>query len=149
MSHVVDSLGFDSIRAAFLTVGDAFSSNQIMSIIIAVLSFGHYHINSTHDTILGQVMWSVSISALWLQEEESGTDNSAPVKEKAFYSSDEESDSDEDAPKKPVYVMDTDHRLLLRSAKPLLNSRNSAVIMAVVQLYYHCAPKVDTDYSLT
>lgn len=67
-----------------------------------------------------------------------------PVQEKAFYSdSNEDSDSgSEGGPSKPSYVMDPDHRLLLRNAKPLLNSRNSAVVMAVVQLYYHCAPKV-------
>lgn len=41
------------------------------------------------------------------------------------------------------YVMDADHRLLLRTCRPLLNSRNSAVMMAVVQLYYHCAPDAE------
>ena len=48
---------------------------------------------------------------------------------KSFY---EDSDKDEEEQeakekKEPTYVMDTDHRLLLRQAKPLLNSRNSAV----------------------
>ncbi|XP_006812091.1 AP-3 complex subunit beta-2-like [Saccoglossus kowalevskii] len=42
--------------------------------------------------------------------------------------------------KKP-YVMDSDHRLLLRNCKPLLQSRNAAVVMAVAQLYHHIAPK--------
>ena len=37
-------------------------------------------------------------------------------------------------------MLDTDHRLLLRNTKPLLQSRNSAVVMAVSQLYYHAAP---------
>lgn len=55
--------------------------------------------------------------------------------------------------------MDSDHRLLLRCAKPLLQSRNSAVcgyltnsylnlefffskvVMAVAQLYYYVAPQ--------
>lgn len=45
--------------------------------------------------------------------------------------------------KKAPYIMDPDHRLLLRQAKPLLNSRNSAVVMAVAQLYHHCAPKAE------
>lgn len=55
--------------------------------------------------------------------------------------------------------MDSDHRLLLRCTKPLLQSRNSAVryyslnktllhfsrhfkvVMAVAQLYYYVAPR--------
>jgi len=51
---------------------------------------------------------------------------------KAFYeSSDEDSRAAEfgatkRAAKKPA-VMDADHRLLLRNARPLLNSRNAAV----------------------
>jgi hypothetical protein len=50
---------------------------------------------------------------------------------------DEEEDSEEDsdgegkkkkkAPKKKPYVMDSDHRLLLRNCKPLLQSRNASV----------------------
>eukprot|EP00088_Acartia_fossae_P039323 TRINITY_DN4092_c0_g1_i1.p1 TRINITY_DN4092_c0_g1~~TRINITY_DN4092_c0_g1_i1.p1 ORF type:complete len:820 (+),score=172.63 TRINITY_DN4092_c0_g1_i1:46-2460(+) len=37
--------------------------------------------------------------------------------------------------------MDPDHRLLLRSTKPLLQSRNASVVMATSQLYWHLAPK--------
>ncbi|CAN8027190.1 unnamed protein product [Ixodes persulcatus] len=37
--------------------------------------------------------------------------------------------------------IDSDLRLLLRNCKPLLQSRNSAVVMAVAQLYYHLAPR--------
>lgn len=73
--------------------------------------------------------------------------------EKAFYPSDEEDDEEEDeekekkvdpalAKRKP-YVMDPDHRLLLRNTKPLLQSRNAAVVMAVAQLYFHLAPKAE------
>uniref|UniRef100_A0A803TWW4 AP-3 complex subunit beta n=1 Tax=Anolis carolinensis TaxID=28377 RepID=A0A803TWW4_ANOCA len=68
--------------------------------------------------------------------------------EKAFYGSEEE-DSKEDkaeqaslAKRKP-YVMDPDHRLLLRNTKPLLQSRNAAVVMSVAQLYFHLAPKAE------
>uniref|UniRef100_A0AAV2L1A7 AP-3 complex subunit beta n=1 Tax=Knipowitschia caucasica TaxID=637954 RepID=A0AAV2L1A7_KNICA len=73
---------------------------------------------------------------------------------KTFYPSDEEEDEDEDekekeekkaeamAKRKP-YVMDPDHRLLLRNTKPLLQSRNAAVVMAVAQLYFHLAPKAE------
>ena len=39
--------------------------------------------------------------------------------------------------------MDPDHRILLKSAKPLLQSRNAAVVMATAQLYYHCAPRAE------
>uniref|UniRef100_A0A672J9K3 AP-3 complex subunit beta n=1 Tax=Salarias fasciatus TaxID=181472 RepID=A0A672J9K3_SALFA len=48
----------------------------------------------------------------------------------------------EEKEKKP-YVMDPDHRLLLRNTKPLLQSRNAAVVMAVAQLYFHLAPKAE------
>uniref|UniRef100_A0A6Q2XD81 AP-3 complex subunit beta n=1 Tax=Esox lucius TaxID=8010 RepID=A0A6Q2XD81_ESOLU len=51
-------------------------------------------------------------------------------------------DKDEKDKKKP-YVMDPDHRLLLRNTKPLLQSRNAAVVMAVAQLYFHLAPKAE------
>ncbi|CAN9504350.1 unnamed protein product [Ophioblennius macclurei] len=59
--------------------------------------------------------------------------------EKAFYDSDSE---EKKGPKesKP-YIMDPDHRLLLRNTKPLLQSRNTAVVMSVAQLYWHLAPK--------
>lgn len=58
------------------------------------------------------------------------------MKEEAFYpeseseeSSSEESENDDKKKKKKkaAYSMDSDHRLLLKNAKPLLQSRNSAV----------------------
>ncbi|CAL8277106.1 unnamed protein product [Merluccius merluccius] len=58
--------------------------------------------------------------------------------EKAFYDSDSE-EKKEEVEVKP-YMMDPDHRLLLRNTKPLLQSRNTAVVMAVAQLYWHLAP---------
>ncbi|OQR76388.1 AP-3 complex subunit beta-2-like [Tropilaelaps mercedesae] len=39
--------------------------------------------------------------------------------------------------------IDPDLRLLLRNCQPLLQSRNSAVVMAVCQLYYHLAPSAE------
>uniref|UniRef100_A0A665VJB1 AP-3 complex subunit beta n=1 Tax=Echeneis naucrates TaxID=173247 RepID=A0A665VJB1_ECHNA len=57
--------------------------------------------------------------------------------EKAFYA-----EAMAMAKRKP-YVMDPDHRLLLRNTKPLLQSRNAAVVMAVAQLYFHLAPKAE------
>lgn len=52
--------------------------------------------------------------------------------EKAFYGSEEEDTKDPKAEaaslaKRKPYVMDPDHRLLLRNTKPLLQSRNAAV----------------------
>jgi AP-3 complex subunit beta len=41
--------------------------------------------------------------------------------------------------------MDPDHRLLLKVTKPLLQSRNSAVVMAVAQLYYYIAPRSEVQ----
>uniref|UniRef100_A0A8C4ISH7 AP-3 complex subunit beta C-terminal domain-containing protein n=1 Tax=Dicentrarchus labrax TaxID=13489 RepID=A0A8C4ISH7_DICLA len=71
-----------------------------------------------------------------LLEEGSGGD-------KTFYGSDEDEDEDEEEKEKNPYVMDPDHRLLLRNTKPLLQSRNAAVVMAVAQLYFHLAPKAE------
>uniref|UniRef100_A0A8C7A848 AP-3 complex subunit beta n=1 Tax=Nothoprocta perdicaria TaxID=30464 RepID=A0A8C7A848_NOTPE len=60
--------------------------------------------------------------------------------ENNFYESDDEQ-KEKDQKVKKTYVMDPDHRLLLRNTKPLLQSRNAAVVMAVAQLYWHLAPK--------
>ncbi|XP_042902045.1 AP-3 complex subunit beta-2 [Parasteatoda tepidariorum] len=67
-------------------------------------------------------------------------------KEKPFYDSDNSHSKDEDDVKdSKAYVMDPDHRLLLRNCKPLLQSRNSAVVMGVVQLYYYLAPRSEVN----
>lgn len=55
---------------------------------------------------------------------------------KSFY----DSTSDVSEKNAPA-TLDPDHRLLLRSARPLLQSRNAAVVMAVAQLYHHTAPR--------
>ncbi|NXG90905.1 AP3B1 protein, partial [Stercorarius parasiticus] len=60
--------------------------------------------------------------------------------ENNFYESDEE-EKEKDRKMKNTYTMDPDHRLLLRNTKPLLQSRNAAVVMAVAQLYWHLSPK--------
>lgn len=52
-----------------------------------------------------------------------------------------DSDSDTSNSKKPKFSLDPDHRLLLRNTKPLLQSRNASVVMAVCQLYHHAAPR--------
>uniref|UniRef100_H2Z3B4 AP-3 complex subunit beta n=1 Tax=Ciona savignyi TaxID=51511 RepID=H2Z3B4_CIOSA len=67
--------------------------------------------------------------------------------DKPFYEEESSSDSDEEKIKEklPKYVMDPDHRLLLKCSKPLLQSRNSAVVMAVAQLYYHLGPRQEVS----
>uniref|UniRef100_A0A674NR53 AP-3 complex subunit beta n=1 Tax=Takifugu rubripes TaxID=31033 RepID=A0A674NR53_TAKRU len=62
--------------------------------------------------------------------------------DKKFYEKEKKADALAMAKRKP-YVMDPDHRLLLRNTKPLLQSRNAAVVMAVAQLYFHLAPKAE------
>jgi len=84
---------------------------------------------------LSSLITDVLLNLLTLQEsllEEGGGGD------KTFYGSDEDEDEDEEeekekkvevaamAKRKP-YVMDPDHRLLLRNTKPLLQSRNAAV----------------------
>ncbi|XP_073918079.1 AP-3 complex subunit beta-2 isoform X1 [Castor canadensis] len=71
--------------------------------------------------------------------------------EKAFYGSEEddakapgsEAEAAAALPARKPYIMDPDHRLLLRNTKPLLQSRSAAVVMAVAQLYFHLAPKAE------
>jgi len=63
-----------------------------------------------------------------------------------FYeNSDEEEEDNHDEAAKPLYKMDPDHRLLLRSTKPLLQSRNASVVMATGQLYWHLAPRPEVQ----
>ncbi|XP_055691768.1 AP-3 complex subunit beta-2 [Lutzomyia longipalpis] len=58
---------------------------------------------------------------------------------------DEEDDDDFELNQETKSVLDADHRLLLRQTKPLLQSRNASVVMAVAQLYHHVAPKADVQ----
>ncbi|KAG5899451.1 hypothetical protein JTB14_015304 [Gonioctena quinquepunctata] len=51
---------------------------------------------------------------------------------------------DSDASEKHVPSLDPDHRLLLRSTRPLLQSRNAAVVMSVAQLYHHASPRSES-----
>ncbi|XP_076231306.1 adaptor related protein complex 3 subunit ruby isoform X2 [Calliopsis andreniformis] len=64
-------------------------------------------------------------------------DNVPEDENRPFY----DSDSDSSNTKKPKLSLDPDHRLLLRNTKPLLQSRNASVVMAVSQLYHHTAPQ--------
>ncbi|KAM9253401.1 AP-3 complex subunit beta-1 isoform 2-T2 [Dugong dugon] len=67
-------------------------------------------------------------------------DDGVEDNEKNFYESDDEEKEKTEKRKKP-YAMDPDHRLLIRNTKPLLQSRNAAVVMAVAQLFWHISPK--------
>lgn len=91
-----------------------------------------------------------------------GIDGDAPANER-FYDESSNSSSDEGDDKQTAgssnninnndndnsrgsgggssYHIDLDHRLLLRQTKPLLQSRNASVVMAVAQLYHHVAPR--------
>lgn len=76
-------------------------------------------------TVVG-VGWWGEVECCW---QESLLEEST---EKAFYGSEEEDTKDAKAEaaslaKRKPYVMDPDHRLLLRNTKPLLQSRNAAV----------------------
>ena len=75
---------------------------------------------------------------VWFQDFGDNEDNS-----QTFY----DSDSGSSTNTKTKFNLDPDHKLLLRNAKPLLQSRNAAVVMAVAQLYYHCAPKEETVFA--
>lgn len=44
-----------------------------------------------------------------------------------------------------IIELDPDHELLLKSCVPLLQSRNSGVILAVAKLYYYLAPAADVE----
>ncbi|GAB7350650.1 hypothetical protein MBLNU459_g1217t1 [Dothideomycetes sp. NU459] len=59
-------------------------------------------------------------------------------KEKAFYAEDDE--QEQDAEYEDVEVLDPDLELLLSSALPLLQSRTSAVVVAVARAYLYLAP---------
>ncbi|KAM9793923.1 AP-3 complex subunit beta-1 isoform 1-T1 [Syngnathus typhle] len=65
--------------------------------------------------------------------------------DKTFYDSEPEGKKEEEEAEAKAYAMDPDHRLLLRNTKPLLQSRNTAVVMAVAQLYWHLAPKEEVS----
>ena len=88
---------------------------------------------------------AVSLQGDWYDETEEQNKKYDDPKKFLEDTSDEESDEEKQSvasSEKPSRkVMDADHRLLLRNAKPLLQSRNSAVVMTVCQMYYCLAPR--------
>uniref|UniRef100_A0A8D8PUZ3 AP-3 complex subunit beta n=1 Tax=Cacopsylla melanoneura TaxID=428564 RepID=A0A8D8PUZ3_9HEMI len=58
-----------------------------------------------------------------------------------FYDDETNQLTSRDTSQAGLIELDPDHRLLLKNAKPLLQSRNAAVVMAVAQLFHHLAPR--------
>lgn len=75
----------------------------------------------------------------YLEEEEPDK----PFYDETTSESDNSTSKSSKSPKKITYTLDTDHRLLLRQTKPLLQSRNASVVMTVAQLYHHIAPRTE------
>ncbi|KAK9357990.1 adaptin N terminal region-domain-containing protein [Lipomyces starkeyi] len=63
----------------------------------------------------------------------------------AFYSDDEESGKEAEEQQED-FVIDPDLELLLAAAKPLLQSRNSAVVLAAVNLFNALVPEADLSF---
>lgn len=65
---------------------------------------------------------------------------------KGFYDDEVTHDATEEADGEEIIILDPDLELLLQSAKPLLQSRSSAVIIAVARLYLYLSPPNDITY---
>jgi len=78
----------------------------------------------------------VTLGQFYEDDEDDKKSGKAPTKTEV---DEEEKDEEEDEEEeKPVpYEMDKDHKLLLRSALPLLKSRNAGVTLAVASLYFY------------
>ncbi|XP_039960442.1 AP-3 complex subunit beta-2 [Bactrocera tryoni] len=72
---------------------------------------------------------------------DSSDDSSKEKREKNTRKSKSETSKQRTYSSSSSYHVDLDHRLLLRQTKPLLQSRNASVVMAVAQLYHHLAPR--------
>ncbi|RIA91767.1 adaptin N terminal region-domain-containing protein [Glomus cerebriforme] len=83
----------------------------------------------------------------FLNPNPNGPRASKKKKSKAFYSDDENSDKTDDSLENS-FILDPDHELLLRSCLPLLQSRNSAVVLSVAKIFYHLAP-IEEAYKLS
>ncbi|KAI9320999.1 adaptin N terminal region-domain-containing protein [Dichotomocladium elegans] len=66
------------------------------------------------------------------------------VRDDRHFYSDNSSDEEEVQPD-DVLQLDPDHELLLKSCIPLLQSRNSGVVLAVARLFYHLAPAAEAQ----
>lgn len=67
---------------------------------------------------------------------------------KSFYSSSDDSDDKSETDEvdiNHVVELDVDHELLLKSCIPLLQSRNSGVVLAVAKLFYYLSPATEAE----
>ena len=82
------------------------------------------HVTPTHPPPIASTVLCVEDTTDWFQEVMTEENT-----RREFYESSEDTDKEEEAevPRKKTYSMDVDHRLLLHTCKPLLNSRNAAV----------------------
>ncbi|CAG8441070.1 3847_t:CDS:10 [Acaulospora morrowiae] len=70
----------------------------------------------------------------------SNNERTVPKKKSKDFYSDEEDSNDSDDSLDESFSLDPDHELLLNSCIPLLQSRNSSVVLAVAKVFYHLAP---------
>lgn len=61
-------------------------------------------------------------------------------------SAEEESHSEQEQDDDAEVELDEDHSLLLKSCLPLLQSRNSGVVLAVARIYFHLAPSQEAQH---
>lgn len=67
---------------------------------------------------------------------------------KSFYSdsnSSDEDDKEDGLDIDQIVELDIDHELLLKSCIPLLQSRNSGVVLAVAKLFYYLSPASEAE----
>jgi hypothetical protein len=74
-------------------------------------------------------------------------------KKEVFYSdssdnssTEDESHSEQEQGDDEEVDLDEDHSLLLKSCLPLLQSRNSGVVLAVARIYFHLAPSQEAQH---
>lgn len=77
-------------------------------------------------------------------DEENSTSRDSSDEQRLTVKKSSKKKSSKHHPSTSTYV-DLDHRLLLRQTKPLLQSRNASVVMAVAQLYHHVAPRQEVQ----
>lgn len=70
------------------------------------------------------------------------------INSKNFYSdsdSSDEDDKEDGLDVDQIVELDIDHELLLKSCVPLLQSRNSGVVLAVAKLFYYLSPASEAE----
>ncbi|KAF7726132.1 AP-3 complex subunit beta-2 [Apophysomyces ossiformis] len=70
---------------------------------------------------------------------------STSVRNRAFYSDSSDEDDGDGNSVEDIVEIDEDHELLLKSCIPLLQSRNSGVVLEVAKLFYYLAPAYEAQ----